>query len=360
MDVMNLRHPRTDSTTADRGAGLVVAGVSQGYNSVSGDVLNGLDLHVERGEMVALVGPSGSGKTTILRIIAGLERARSGKVTFDGRPLRRGDLGYVFQRPILFPHLSVRENILFSTGLKRHRAVDNAHYENLLRLLDIAPLEHRRVHELSGGQAQRVGIARGLIRQPPVVLFDEPLSSVDASLARAIRHDIAALHRELGFTGIYVTHQLNEAFELGQRIAFLGSGRVAQLGTPREVLAAPGTVDIAELTSAPMLNRIEVGEQLTLAVRATALSRVDPSLGDNTVLPVAVQREQMMQEGILMRGTVLRDTEVTATNGERVRVPGGAPVHWLTWEKLHSGEEISLRAEQTDWLLYDHRGRLRI
>ena len=204
------------------------------------------------GELISLVGSSGTGKSTLLRIIAGLEEPSAGRVTYAGQPLERGSVGVVFQRPILYPHLSVKDNILFPTRLGAFAGrVDMDYYRELLEALKLEGLESRKPSHLSGGQAQRVGIARALIRRAPVVLFDEPLASVDEEMSASIRADIVRLHERYGFTGLYVTHDQNEALMLGQRVAVMDAGYLVQVDTPGRLLAHPHTLQVAKLLAAP-------------------------------------------------------------------------------------------------------------
>ena len=202
------------------------------------DVIKGVDLDVAEGEFCVFVGPSGCGKSTLLRIIAGLEDATGGDILLDGRrvndlaPARR-ELAMVFQSYALYPHLTVRDNMglaLKQAGIPRAEiaaAIDKA-----AGMLELAPLMERRPAELSGGQRQRVAIGRAIVRRPKLFLFDEPLSNLDAALRVATRIEIARLHRELGATMIYVTHDQVEAMTLADRIVVLRAGRVEQAGAP--------------------------------------------------------------------------------------------------------------------------------
>lgn len=247
-----------------------------------------LSLTLEAGEFTTLLGSSGSGKTTLLRCIAGLEPYNSGSITWQGRPLAPGDISYVFQKPVLYPHLTVQDNILFSTRLKAFPgAIDEDHYRFLLSLLKLEGLEKRRTSQLSGGQAQRVGIARALVRKSPLILFDEPLSSVDESLSASICQDLIHLHQELGFTALYITHNQDEALQLGSRVAVMDGGQIAQCSAPAELLKNPRTLAVARLTGAPGFNLLDgvLEEQaVQLGFRATS-----PVLGAYSGLPLTVE-----------------------------------------------------------------------
>jgi spermidine/putrescine transport system ATP-binding protein len=204
-----------------------------------------LDLTVAAGEFLTLLGPSGCGKTTLLRMIAGLEVPSGGRVHVFGqditdRPPNKRPLNLVFQRATLFPHLNVADNIAFGPKLRRDsREEVSQKQEAMLELVDLAGFGSRRVSELSGGQAQRVALARALVNNPRVLLLDEPLSALDLAVRRQLQRKLKEIHRTLGTTFVYVTHDQEEALSMSDRVAVMRGGRIQQLGTPKEIYQGP-------------------------------------------------------------------------------------------------------------------------
>jgi lactose/L-arabinose transport system ATP-binding protein len=231
------------------------------YGSVP--VIHGVSLEAEKGEFVVFVGPSGCGKSTLLRMIAGLEEVSDGDVYIDGRnvtdvaPADR-QVSMVFQSYALYPHMSVFENIAFGLRMARlPNAEVKARVAEAARILQIEPLLARKPRELSGGQRQRVAIGRAIVRHPKLFLFDEPLSNLDAELRTQMRVEIAKLHRALGVTMIYVTHDQVEAMTLADRIVVLRDGLVEQIGTPTEVYDHPANLFVAGFIGSPKMNFIK-------------------------------------------------------------------------------------------------------
>jgi len=214
-------------------------------------VTRGVSLSAAKGEIVALLGPSGSGKTTILRLTAGLEVPDAGRILVDGEdvtrlPPERRRFGMVFQHYALFPHMTVGENVAFGlVEQRRPRAEIRERVAEALALAGLSGFEPRRVTEISGGQQQRVALARALAPSPRVLLLDEPLSNLDPSLREKTRRDLRRLIRRLGITTLFVTHEQEEAFELGDRVALLHEGRLEQVGVPEELFEQPATRFVA-------------------------------------------------------------------------------------------------------------------
>ena len=229
------------------------------------DVIKGVDLEVLDGEFCVFVGPSGCGKSTLLRMIAGLEDCSSGEIQIDGKrvnevaPAKR-ELAMVFQSYALYPHLTVRDNMglaLKQAGFTKPNIM--AATDRAAGMLSLEPLLDRRPAELSGGQRQRVAIGRAIVRTPKLFLFDEPLSNLDAALRVATRIEIARLHRELGATMIYVTHDQIEAMTLADRIVVLRAGKVEQVGAPMELYNDPANTFVAGFIGSPQMNFLKAG-----------------------------------------------------------------------------------------------------
>jgi len=213
--------------------------------------VNGLDLSIRRGELVTFLGPSGCGKTTSLRLIAGLELPTEGRLLIAGRDVSRDpaserNVGMVFQSYALFPHISVLENVGYGPvirGVRKAEARNKA--RAILDQIGLGGLHDRLPSELSGGQQQRVAVARAIVQQPDVILFDEPLSNVDAKLRRRVRNEIRELQQEFGLTAVYVTHDQEEALAVSDRIVVMERGRIAQVGTPEDLYERPASAFIA-------------------------------------------------------------------------------------------------------------------
>ena len=223
-----------------------------------------LSLSLDRGEMLALLGPSGSGKTTTLRLLAGFEVPDGGRVLVDGEDVTRLEpvarrFGMVFQHYALFPHLDAGDNVAFgleSLGVRGEELGERV--ARALALVDLAGFERRRISQLSGGQQQRVALARALAPEPRVLLLDEPLSNLDPTLRERTRREIRDVIRRVGITTILVTHEQDEAFDLGDRVAVLRQGRLEQTGTPDELYVTPANPFVASFVGRSSSLRVEV------------------------------------------------------------------------------------------------------
>ncbi|MDZ4763943.1 MAG: ABC transporter ATP-binding protein [Chloroflexota bacterium] len=240
-------------------------------------VLDSINISLRAGQILTLLGPSGCGKTTTLRLIAGFEPPDSGKIAIAGRVVADGDrifipaearrVGVVFQEYALFPHLSLAENIGF--GLARGGKDRAARIDQMLDLIGLRDYAARMPHELSGGQQQRIALARALAPNPDLLLLDEPFSNLDATLRAQLRHEVRYLLKGAGVTGVFVTHDQQEALSLSDEVAVMLDGRIAQVGSPRDIYQCPTSIAVAQL----------VGQGMYLPGRADGM-RAASALGD--------------------------------------------------------------------------------
>jgi spermidine/putrescine transport system ATP-binding protein len=266
---------------------LLINHVSKSFGAV--EVLRDVSFSVESGEFVTLLGPSGCGKTTLLRIIAGLERADRGKVKLGGHsllhlPANKRPVNTVFQNYALFPHLSVYENVAFGLRARRFEKVEIGHrVEQGLVMLQIEELRARYPHQLSGGQKQRVALARALVNEPDVLLLDEPMSALDAKLRAEVQLELRRLQRRLGKTFMLVTHDQDEAMTVSDRILVMRGGQIEQSGTPEDVYEHPVSRFVAEfLGSANLLAATAVNGHVETPVGSLTVRRV-PAWHEGTV-----------------------------------------------------------------------------
>ncbi len=300
-------------------ARLTLSGVRKRFGTA--EVIKGVDLEIEHGEFVVFVGPSGCGKSTLLRMVAGLEEISDGDLLIDGKrcndqePRDRG-IAMVFQSYALYPHLNVYDNMSFGLSLARTpRAEIELRVREAARILQLEHLLDRKPSQLSGGQRQRVAIGRAIVRKPSVFLFDEPLSNLDAALRMDMRMEIARLHRDLGATMIYVTHDQVEAMTLADKIVVLENGVVQQIGPPIDIYKKPANRFVAGFIGSPRMNFLDVtvtaasGGRVTVespTVAPIALEASGFSPGDRLTLgvrPHSLQREAPAAAGTI-RGTV--------------------------------------------------------
>ena len=284
-------------------------------------VVDHLDLDIARGEFVSLLGPSGSGKTTLLMMLAGFEQPSSGTIHVDGRrvdelPPYKRDMGVVFQSYALFPHMSVRDNIAFP--LKMRGTAKGEIAERVARALDMVKLgamADRKPAQLSGGQQQRVALARALVFEPQVILMDEPLGALDKKLREQMQLDIRDLHRRLGLTIVFVTHDQDEALTMSDRIAVINHGKIEQIGTPRDIYDLPRTSFVAEFIGETNLLPCMIAERSGDTLRLTSESGLTLSarVGSDSIDGGSVQ--------ISIRPEAIRINEpATATNGLTGRI----------------------------------------
>lgn len=250
-------------------------------------VFNDINCQIERGEFVTLLGPSGCGKSTLLRCIAGLTAVDSGRILLDGNdlvplsPQKRG-IGMVFQSYALFPNMTVEQNVAFGLRMQKVNSDDSqARVREVLQLVELQDFARRYPHQLSGGQCQRVALARSLVTRPRLLLLDEPLSALDARIRKHLREQIRAIQRELGLTTIFVTHDQEEALTLSDRIFLMNQGRIVQSGDAETLYTAPvdvfaagfiGNYNLLDADSASRLLQRPIGSRLAIRPEAIVLS----------------------------------------------------------------------------------------
>lgn len=263
--------------------------------------VDGVDLTTEEGELVAILGPSGSGKTTLMRLVAGLEQPSAGEIMLDGHSVagiapRKRNVAMVFQSYALYPHMSVRDNILFP--LKSHGVPKSQWPDKLKWATDVLRIEHlleRRPGRLSGGESQRVALARCLVRNPELFIFDEPLSALDAQVRHSARAELRALQARTGITTLYVTHDQVEALGLGHRVAVMKEGTIHQFGKPEELYFEPVDTFVASFIGSPPMNLIEQRGEL-LGIRAEHLIHRDrvENLDGTASFPIEIDQLEFL------------------------------------------------------------------
>ena len=303
------------------------------------EVLHGINLEVERGEILCLLGPSGCGKSTLLRLIAGLEQPTSGDIRLDGQsllgvPVHARDFGLMFQDFALFPHMNVGANVAF--GLRMHgvpRDARQTRVQTALALVGMLEFVHRDVTQLSGGERQRVALARSLAPEPRLLMLDEPLGSLDASLRQRLVVELREIIKRLGLTAIYVTHDQQEAYAIGDRIAVMNAGQIEQVAAPEALYRTPATVFVARFLGLSNIIPVEThrdGQAHTpvgdfpLAVSANALL-LHPdglSLGEGGRWQIAGRLIECTFLGDSYRVVVAHESGITLTFSQPSR---GAP-----------------------------------
>ena len=366
-------------------ASLSIRGLSKRFGGKTPTTaIDDLDLEIEPGEFLVLLGPSGCGKTTTLRCIAGLETADEGRIAFDDRavydaragvnvPPNKRNIGMVFQSYALWPHMTVRKNIGYPLRTRRiNRDTANDWIRDVAGLVDTANLLDRYPAQLSGGQQQRVALARGLVARPDLVLFDEPLSNLDARLRDMVRTEIHELQSRLNFTAVYVTHDQVEALVLGDRLAIMRSGRLEQLATPEQIFEAPATEYVAEFIG--MANRLVFerrdgvwtfeGEPVDgdLSWIGTASSTITARTRSEDV-QLSPPDEPLPPNSLGLAGIVLdsefggRHLDVLVHVGStrvRSRIPTGERASWA--RSLNAGQSVVATLHPRELAFYDESG----
>jgi len=323
--------------------------------------IKGIDLSIEKGEFIVFVGPSGCGKSTLLRLIAGLEEVSDGQLLLDGRditdaPSSQRDLAMVFQSYALYPHMSVYENMCFALKLaKVDPKIIKEKVERAAAILNLTAYLQRTPKELSGGQRQRVAIGRAIVRNPKVFLFDEPLSNLDAALRGQTRVEIARLHRELGATTIYVTHDQVEAMTLADRVVVLRDGLIEQVGTPLDLYDKPANQFVAQFIGTPQMNVVKAVDRPEFA----AISRLAvPTDGHIGLRPESVVVGSEHHTPI--NGTVELVEALGAETLIHLRTDRGAQLvsRQAARTSLHAGERVGVTIDTAAAHLFDADGRI--
>jgi iron(III) transport system ATP-binding protein len=290
-----------------------------------------VDLEVREGELVTLLGPSGCGKTTLLRMIAGFEEPSAGEIRFGERlmnqvPPNRQDAAMVFQSYAIFPHLDVYENVAFGLRLRSlERGALAARVERVLALTGLEPMARRSPSQLSGGQQQRVALARAIVMEPKVLLFDEPLSNLDAKLREQMRVEIRDLQQRLGITSLYVTHDQVEAMSISDRIVVMNGGVVEQVDTPHDVYVRPATRFVADFIGKANFATARVvaeGEVELAGHRLRLASGTSAPVGAAVTLVVRPETVRLSAEAGALKGVVQRAMFLGNIVEYTVEVPG--------------------------------------
>ncbi|MBL0087853.1 MAG: sn-glycerol-3-phosphate ABC transporter ATP-binding protein UgpC [Ideonella sp.] len=359
-------------------ASLKLENLAKTYGDVA--VVHDINCSIGDGEFIVIVGPSGCGKSTLLRMIAGLESVSSGRIHIDGRdatdiPAAERGIAMVFQSYALYPHMTVRDNMSFALrNLKHGPSEITARVEAAARLLQLETLLDRMPSHLSGGQRQRVAIGRAIVREPKIFLFDEPLSNLDAELRVQMRRELGRLHRRLGSTMVYVTHDQVEAMTLADKIILLDKGGIAQFGTPLEIYNQPCNLFAAGFMGSPKINLVQaevksVGEpglviasalgpsfalprqrlgdappprMLTLGLRPECL-RLEPREGDVTI-KLKAGAVELLGDSSCIYGALANGAEFVLKLQGQIKVADGA--------------DLLAHASISDILLFDPQGRL--
>ncbi len=317
-------------------------------------VVKDIDIRTDDGEFLVLLGPSGCGKTTLLRMIGGLEHPTSGQILIGDRvvnhlPPRARQIAMVFQSYALYPHMSVRNNIAFPLKAAK---VDKAEQQRKIAwaagILGIDGLLERKPRQLSGGQRQRVALARALVREPNVFLLDEPLSNLDAQRRASARDELQLFQREIGTTTIYVTHDQVEAMGMGHRIAVIDSGRIRQIGTPREIYEQPADTYVATFLGSPPMNLVTRGDDL-IGFRPENF-HLAPEGGSDSSSSLDFQLTSIREEYLGSEKLVYGEVE-----GIRAiaRMAANAPL------PATEGGTITLSVDQGDLRIFDRESGLR-
>ena len=335
------------------------------------EALKGINLEIEAGKFFVLLGPSGCGKSTLLNIIAGIERPTEGEIHFEEQIVvsaerkvflspRERDVAMVFQSYALYPHMSVRENISFPLKIaKMDKAEISRKVEKAAGILEINEILEAKPGELSGGQRQRVALGRAIVREPNVLLLDEPLSNLDAMLRITMRSELKEIQRELNLTTIYVTHDKTEAMSLGDQIAVLREGEVQQTGTPYEIYNEPENLFVARFIGTPPMNILDMD---TINKSRRKIERIEKNKNLNLIaglrpedVNVVPEDEGLLKGNLKMIGPIGSESLLyLSVNGKEIM----AKIHERT--SFNEGDSIGISFDENKLLLFDKEKEKRI
>ncbi|GAB3489327.1 ABC transporter ATP-binding protein [Marinomonas epiphytica] len=353
---------------------LAITELQKHYDSYH--ALRGINLSITEGEFVVFVGPSGCGKSTLLRTIAGLESSTGGTIELDGRDITelassKRDLAMVFQSYALYPHMTVADNLSFA--LRLAKVPDEEIQEKVRSVsasLQLDALLERKPKELSGGQRQRVAIGRAIVRQPKVFLFDEPLSNLDAALRVQMRLELARLHKKLGTTMIYVTHDQVEAMTLADRVVILNAGQIEQVGTPLELYRQPNSRFVAEFIGTPKMNLMPVdqivreGDQLQLKLLGSQVSfpeqRLPGQIPSSVVLGIRPEHMTLVESGGQISGIVELIEHLGSEAYAHIQLNSGQTiiVKASARSELKDGQAVNIQIDESEVILFNENDRV--
>ena len=321
-------------------------------------VLDDVSLYIRKGEFVTILGPSGCGKTTLLRILAGFETASEGEILLEGAditqtPPHQRPMNTVFQRYALFPHLNVYDNIAFGLKLKKTKAniIENK-VRRALKMVGMTDYEHRDVNSLSGGQQQRVAIARAIVNQPTVLLLDEPLAALDLKMRKDMQMELKEMHKTLGITFIYVTHDQEEALTLSDTIVVMSEGVIQQIGTPTDIYNEPENCFVADfIGESNILNGTMVEDRL-VRFMDTEFKCVDEGFGDDVPVDVVIRPEDIYimapTESAMLHGRVSSCIFKGVHYEMTVQLPNGYELMVQDYNAFEPESEVSLIIKPSD------------
>ncbi len=321
-------------------------------------VLDDVNLVVRKGEFVTILGPSGCGKTTLLRLISGFQKATEGKISISGidvteTPPHRRPVNTVFQKYALFPHLNVFQNIAFGLKLKHvEKKQIEKKVKKVLKMVSMTGYEERDVDSLSGGQQQRVAIARALVNEPQVLLLDEPLAALDLKMRKDMQMEIKAMHKQLGITFVYVTHDQEEALTLSDRIVVMNEGRIQQIGTPIQIYNEPANAFVADFIGESNILDGQMIEDQLVAFSGVQFECVDKGFLPNEAVDVVVRPEDIYifdsLEAAQFKGIVTSSIFKGVHYEMMVMTPNGFEFIVQDYHSFDVGKEVGLLIKPFD------------